>query len=106
MGSAIAHGTAVEACRRQRAQAGRRFEGLGQALIEGIVFDAGGQPLAGSFQDYAMRRADDFAALISPLRNESGDEIVLSSKTERGCRPCCLFRRRRQSPFGDRLVRS
>jgi hypothetical protein len=29
MGSAIAHGTAVEACRRQRAQAGRRFEGAG-----------------------------------------------------------------------------
>ena len=34
--------------------------------MEGIVFDAGEQPLAGSFQDYAVPRADDFAALISP----------------------------------------
>jgi CO/xanthine dehydrogenase Mo-binding subunit len=34
--------------------------------MEGIVFDAGGQLLAGSFQDYAVPRADDFAALISP----------------------------------------
>ena len=42
------------------------FEGRGEALMEGIVFDAGEQPLAGSFQDYAVPRADDFAALISP----------------------------------------
>ena len=34
--------------------------------MEGIVFDAGEQPLAASFQDYAVPRADDFAALISP----------------------------------------
>ena len=67
------------------------FEGVGQALIEGIVFDAGGQPLAGSFQDYAMRRAEDFPALVSPLRNESGGGIVLSYKTERGCRPVLLI---------------
>jgi hypothetical protein len=50
----------------KRTQAGRRFEGRGEALMEGIVFDAGEQPLAGSFQDYAVPRADDFAALISP----------------------------------------
>ena len=44
----------------KRAQAGRQFEGRGQVLMEGIVFDAGGQLLTGSFQDYAMPRADDF----------------------------------------------
>ncbi len=36
-------------------------QGLGQALLEDIVYDpATGQLLAGSFQDYAMPRADDF----------------------------------------------
>ena len=36
-------------------------QGVGQALMEDLVYDpASGQLLAGSFQDYAMPRADDF----------------------------------------------
>ncbi len=35
-------------------------QGVGQALMEAIVFDADGQLVTGSFQDYAMPRADDF----------------------------------------------
>lgn len=36
-------------------------QGVGQALMESCVFDeASGQPLAGSFMDYAMPRASDF----------------------------------------------
>ena len=36
-------------------------QGLGQALMEDIVFDPDtGQLMSGSFQDYAMPRADDF----------------------------------------------
>lgn len=36
-------------------------QGLGQALMEACVFDeSSGQPLAGSFMDYAMPRASDF----------------------------------------------
>ena len=35
-------------------------QGVGQALMESIVFDAGGQLITGSFQDYAMPRAEDF----------------------------------------------
>jgi aerobic carbon-monoxide dehydrogenase large subunit len=36
-------------------------QGLGQALIEDMVYDSdSGQLLTGSFQDYAMPRADDF----------------------------------------------
>jgi carbon-monoxide dehydrogenase large subunit len=36
-------------------------QGIGQALMEDCVFDAAsGQPLAGSFMDYAMPRASDF----------------------------------------------
>jgi aerobic carbon-monoxide dehydrogenase large subunit len=34
-------------------------QGLGQALFENLVYDEGGQLLAGSFMDYAMPRADD-----------------------------------------------
>jgi aerobic carbon-monoxide dehydrogenase large subunit len=42
-------------------------QGVGQALMELIVFDADGQLITGSFQDYAMPRADDFPALVSEL---------------------------------------
>jgi carbon-monoxide dehydrogenase large subunit len=36
-------------------------QGVGQALLENLVYDPGsGQLLSGSFQDYAMPRADDF----------------------------------------------
>ena len=38
-------------------------QGAGQALLEGAVYDAGsGQPLAGSFMDYALPRAGDLPA--------------------------------------------
>ena len=33
--------------------------GIGQALMEHVVFGLGGQPLARSFMDYAIPRADD-----------------------------------------------
>jgi aerobic carbon-monoxide dehydrogenase large subunit len=37
---------------------GAIVQGVGQALLEACVFDDTGQPLAGSFMDYAMPRAD------------------------------------------------
>ena len=36
-------------------------QGIGQALMEGCVYDADGQLLSGSFMDYTMPRADDLA---------------------------------------------
>jgi carbon-monoxide dehydrogenase large subunit len=42
-------------------------QGAGQALMERIVFDADGQLVTGSFQDYAMPRADDFPDIVSAL---------------------------------------
>jgi aerobic carbon-monoxide dehydrogenase large subunit len=42
-------------------------QGVGQALMESVVFDADGQLVTGSFQDYAMPRADDFPELVSEL---------------------------------------
>ena len=38
-------------------------QGLGQALMEQIVYDPSGQLLTGSFQDYAMPRADDLPSI-------------------------------------------
>jgi len=42
-------------------------QGVGQALMESIVFDADGQLVTGSFQDYAMPRASDFPDLLSEI---------------------------------------
>jgi len=38
-------------------------QGLGQALTENTVYDAGGQLVSGSFMDYAMPRADTVPAI-------------------------------------------
>ena len=35
------------------------IQGIGQALLENVVFDDHGQPLTGSYMDYCMPRADD-----------------------------------------------
>jgi aerobic carbon-monoxide dehydrogenase large subunit len=44
--------------------------GLGQALMENIVYDAGnGQLVTGSFMDYAMPRADDMPPLRDAMHN-------------------------------------
>jgi aerobic carbon-monoxide dehydrogenase large subunit len=37
-------------------------QGIGQALLEQAVYDAGGQLLTGSFMDYALPRADGVPA--------------------------------------------
>ena len=43
-------------------------QGLGQAMMEGAVFDrSGGQLVTGSFMDYAMPRADDMPAFKDAL---------------------------------------
>jgi carbon-monoxide dehydrogenase large subunit len=42
-------------------------QGLGQALREHTVHDAGGQLLTGSFMDYAVPRADDMPPIVSEL---------------------------------------
>jgi carbon-monoxide dehydrogenase large subunit len=42
-------------------------QGVGQALMESIVYDGDGQLITGSFQDYVMPRADDFPDMLSEL---------------------------------------
>lgn len=36
---------------------GERAQGIGQALMEGLVYTPAGQPLTGSLRDYAMPKA-------------------------------------------------
>ncbi|MGH7122738.1 MAG: xanthine dehydrogenase family protein molybdopterin-binding subunit, partial [Stellaceae bacterium] len=40
-------------------------QGVGQALIENTVYDAGGQLLTGTFMDYALPRADQFPDMLT-----------------------------------------
>jgi carbon-monoxide dehydrogenase large subunit len=39
-------------------------QGIGQALMEEVSYDASGQPITGSFMDYAMPRAEDIPAMM------------------------------------------
>ena len=38
-------------------------QGVGQAMLEGVVYDNDGQLMSGSFMDYSMPRADDLPSL-------------------------------------------
>jgi len=47
---------------------GGAVQGIGQALLEGVVYDnESGQPITGSFMDYTMPRADDLPSIIVGL---------------------------------------
>ena len=53
-----------------------RGRGIGQALLEGAVYDESGQLLTGSFMDYTMPRADnmpsfDFSTVEIPCRTNA-----------------------------------
>jgi carbon-monoxide dehydrogenase large subunit len=67
-------------------------QGVGQALFEGIVFDAGsGQILTGSFADYCLCRADNLPSFCvghaedptdgNPLRIKGGAEAGIMPAT-------------------------
>src|ERR1700749_3138692 len=38
-------------------------QGIGQALMEEVSYDSSGQPVTGSFMDYAMPRAEDIPTM-------------------------------------------
>ena len=44
-------------------------QGVGQALMENVVYDGNGQLLAGSLMDYALPRADNFPSFKIDMRN-------------------------------------
>jgi carbon-monoxide dehydrogenase large subunit len=49
---------------------GSTAQGLGEALMEQVIYEKGsGQLITGSFQDYAMPRADNMPPIVSGLRS-------------------------------------
>ena len=60
---------------------GGATQGIGQALLEHVVFDAEtGQPLAGSLMDYAIPRADDLPAFAVELNEMTEADNPLGVK--------------------------
>src|SRR5439155_24256970 len=57
-------------------------QGIGQALMEEVSYDASGQPITGSFMDYALPRAED----IPPM--EVGDHPSPAKSNPLGTKGC------------------
>jgi carbon-monoxide dehydrogenase large subunit len=62
-------------------------QGIGQALLESVVYDAGGQLITGSFMDYAMPRAShlsDISVLSNPVPTKN-NALGAKGAGEAGC---------------------
>jgi len=57
-------------------------QGIGQALMECVSYDASGQPITGSFMDYAMPRAEDIPMMAV------GDHPVPAKSNPLGTKGC------------------
>jgi carbon-monoxide dehydrogenase large subunit len=57
-------------------------QGIGQALMECVSYDSNGQPITGSFMDYAMPRAEDIPVM------EIGDHPVPAKSNPLGTKGC------------------
>jgi carbon-monoxide dehydrogenase large subunit len=55
-------------------------QGVGQALMEQVVFDAEGQLLTGTFMDYAMPRASDFPEFRTDRQQTPSPDNLLGVK--------------------------
>jgi carbon-monoxide dehydrogenase large subunit len=64
-------------------------QGIGQALLEGVVYDAGGQVLTGSFMDYSIPRAEDLPSFEIELAEDptSGNPLRVKGGGEAGITP-------------------
>ena len=58
-------------------------QGIGQALLEGVVYDDGGQLLTGSYMDYCMPRADDVPSF--EVVTSAGTACTANSLGVKGC---------------------
>lgn len=55
-------------------------QGIGQALMENVVYDREGQLLTGSFMDYAMPRADDMPSFRTARQETRAPDNLLGVK--------------------------
>ncbi len=65
-------------------------QGIGQALMEEVSYDASGQPITGSFMDYALPRAGDVPSM------QVGDHPSPAKSNPLGTKGCGEGRLRRQ----------
>ncbi|OWK21711.1 hypothetical protein AJ88_18940 [Mesorhizobium amorphae CCBAU 01583] len=70
-------------------------QGIGQALLEGAHYDAGGQLLTASYMDYTMPRADDLPSFKVSTSNRRARAIRSASRA--AARRAPSDRRRRSS---------
>jgi carbon-monoxide dehydrogenase large subunit len=89
---------------------GGAAQGLGQAMLERLVYDAQGQLITGSLMDYAVPRADDMPAIeITSLHTPSPNNLLGAKGVgEAGCIgvPAALMNAARDalSPLGERAL--
>jgi len=57
-------------------------QGIGQAFMENVSYDANGQPITGSFMDYALPRAEDIPVM------DIGDHPVPAKSNPLGTKGC------------------
>ena len=62
---------------------GGLVQGIGQALLEGVVYDAGGQLLTGSYMDYTMPRAGNVPSF--EVVTSAGTACTANSLGVKGC---------------------
>jgi carbon-monoxide dehydrogenase large subunit len=62
-------------------------QGIGQALLERVVYDESGQPLTGSFMDYALPRANEMPLMTQGSHPVPAKTNILGAKGcgEAGC---------------------
>ena len=86
---------------------GGAAQGLGQALMERMVYDDTGQPITGSLMDYAIPRASDMPPIEIESMHIPSPHNLLGAKGvgEAGCIgvPAALMNAARDAlqPFGD-----
>jgi carbon-monoxide dehydrogenase large subunit len=59
---------------------GAAAQGIGQAALEGVVYDDSGQTLSGSFMDYTLPRADDLPTFITATAETGESDHPLGVK--------------------------
>ena len=69
-------------------------QGIGQALLESVVYDEGGQLLTGSYMDYTMPRADNVPSF--EVVTSAGTVCTANSLGVKGCGEAGRSARRRR----------
>ena len=67
-------------------------QGIGQAIMEDVVFDESGQVLSGSFMDYALPAPQTFPIFILRVSPSSANKCSWRQGCgEAGCAGACLL---------------